>query len=346
MERLIFFLSGEHHTLPISEALASIEAEGFEHEVDEKFEQVLITLTKADPKVLSERIGMSHWIGEHFCTSIPSRIREVVGSTDLIDNLPHGKSIAVRIKRVKRHSSDLNTQDLAKKIADQILEEIDYKVDLTNPDNEIIGVLTDGKLVLGLIRAMVDRAKFEKRKPPERNVVHPGTISPIFARALVNLARTPREGIFLDPFCGIGGILIEAGLIGSKPVGRDIKPEMIQGAEKNLKSEGLTDFQLFVGDARKIEFDEEIDAIATDPPYGHQATTGGSELQKLYEQVMPKLARALKPRRYLCITAPSEIELVALATNAGLKLEDMHEQRVHKSLTRGIYVFQKPKNAM
>lgn len=341
MGRLIFLLSGEHPTLPASEALASIEAEGFEYEIDEAFDQVLIARTEADPKALSGRLGMTHWIGEHFCTSPPDEILDAVGSTDLVDVLPHGKSIAIRVKRVKRHLSDLNAQDLAKKIADQILEMVNYKVDLTNPDNEIIGVLSDGKLALGLVKASVNRSKFEKRRPPERNVVHPGTLPPILARALVNLARTPRGGTFLDPFCGIGGILIEAGLIGSKLVGGDIKDEMIRGAERNLKKEGITDFQLSIGDARRLKFDEEIDAIATDPPYGRQATTGGSELQRLYEQVMPRLAKALKPKRYLCITAPSEIELTSLANDARLELEDRHEQRVHKSLTRKIHVFRK-----
>jgi len=157
---------------------------------------------------------------------------------------------------------------------------------------------------------------------------------------MVNLARTPREGTFLDPFAGVGGILLEAGLIGAKVIGIDIDSEMIEGARKNLDASGITDFQLMVGDARKLPA-LEVDAVATDPPFGRQATTGGVELKELYEKTLPSISGVLKRRGYACIASPAELELEELASGAELRMIEKHEQRVHRSLTRRIYVFRK-----
>jgi tRNA (guanine10-N2)-dimethyltransferase len=157
---------------------------------------------------------------------------------------------------------------------------------------------------------------------------------------MVNLARTPRNGILLDPFSGIGGILIEAGLIGAKPMGIDIDREMIEGAKKNLEAYGVKDFELMVGDARKLP-ELEVDAIATDPPFGRQASTAGVSIEELYGEVLPSMARALKRGRYVCITSPAEFRLEELATGAGFEFIESHEQRVHRSLTRRVYVFRR-----
>jgi tRNA (guanine10-N2)-dimethyltransferase len=157
---------------------------------------------------------------------------------------------------------------------------------------------------------------------------------------MVNLARTSREGTFLDPFAGVGGILLEAGLIGAKVIGIDIDREMIEGARKNLEASGITDFQLMVGDARKLPA-LEVDAVATDPPFGRQASTAGAELSELYGQALPSIAGVLKRRGYACIASPAELELEGIATDAGLRMTERHEQRVHRSLTRHVYVFRK-----
>lgn len=340
MKRLTFFLSGEHPTLPASEVIGSIEAENLDYKIDEELEQTLTLETDADPSALSRRLGMCHWIGEHFCSSRPQNLIDTIGSSDLIDFLPQSESISIRVKRVKRSLPEVDTQNLTKKIGDKILEEIDYDVNLEHPDNEIVVLLTEGKCVLSVILARTDRSKFEKRRPPQRAVVHPSTMQPTFARAMVNLARTPRDGTFLDPFCGVGGILLEAGLIGAKPIGVDIDPNLVEGAGENLKEGGIEECELIVRDARKLEI-EGVDAIATDPPYGRQASTGGSELREIYRDTIPVMVKALKPGRYLCISAPLEVDLEKMTEDYSLDLKEKHQQRVHKSLARNIYLFRR-----
>jgi len=337
----MFLLSGEHPSLPAAEVFGAIEAEHRVYKVDEELDQVLILETKADPQILAKRLAMTQWIGEHICTALVSEVPDAVGSSDLVDIIPHGKSFAVRVKRVKRYSPEIDVGELARKIADLIRSEVDFKVDLSSPDVEMLAVLTGDKCAVGIKEASIDTSQFRRREPKHRAVFHPGTIKPKLARCMVNLARTPRGGVVLDPFVGVGGILLEAGLIGARAVGVDIDPKSLEGAEKNLKQFGVEDYELLLGDARQLELEEEVDSIATDPPYGRQVSTRGLELPRIYEQALPSLVRALKPGRHMCITSPSGIALEDFAEDVGFKLVEKHSQRVHKSLVRNIYVLRK-----
>jgi tRNA (guanine10-N2)-dimethyltransferase len=340
MRRLMFLLSGEHPTLPVAETVAAIRAEHRAYKVIEQFDQILVAESKVKPEVLAARLGMCRKICWHLCTAEVNEVLDAVGSSDIVDLIPHGKTFAVKVKRVKRHLPDVDVLKLAKDMADLIAGEVEFKVDLVKPEAEVLAVLTNNRCVVGLTVAQVDRSQFVKRRPTMRVAFHPGTLMPLLARCMVNLARTPRGGTLLDPFCGVGGILIEAGLIGAKPMGLDIDEEMIKGARQNLDEAGIKEYQLLVGDARDLPA-LEVDAIATDPPFGRQATTAGLELKELYEQAFPSMAGVLKRKGYICITSPAGLELKELAEETGLRLIECHEQRVHKSLTRFIYVFRR-----
>ena len=342
MQRLMFVLSGEHPTLPAAEAAAAIQARHRAFKVVEQLDQVLLAETKADPESLASRLAMCRGICIHLCTSgaTEEEMFEVVGSSDIVDMVPHGKSFAVHIKRVRRSAPSIDTLELSKRLADLVSGEVEFKVDLAHPDVELLGVLTGEKCVFGITAARVDRTQFTKRRPTLRPAFHPSTLPSAFARCMVNLARTPERGTFLDPFCGVGGILLEAGLIGAQLIGVDIEREMIDGARRNFEANGISNFQLMVGDARKLPA-VQVDAIATDPPYGRQATTGGATLEELYSEALPSMARVLKPRGYLCVTSPAELELEEMTEGAELRIIEKHEQRVHRSLTRRIYVFRR-----
>ncbi len=340
MTRLTFLLSGEHPSLPQAEIYGAIEAEGYTFKRDEELDQVLTLETDAPPVKIAERLGMSHWIGRHACTSDISQTFDAVENSGITDMLPGGKKIAVKVTRVKKYSPEIDAPKFSKDIADAVTTSGSFKIDLSNPDAEILGILTEDKCVVGVTGAWVERKQYEKRRPKKRAVFHPGTLMPTLGRAMVNLARTPRGGTLLDPFCGVGGIMVEAGLIGAKPIGIDINLKMLPGAEENLKQAGVTNYSISAGDARHLNPSERVDAIATDPPYGRQATTAGSDLEKLYEAALPRLATALKPGGYMCITAAG-LEISDIAESAGLEILERHEQRVHKSLTRTVYVFRR-----
>ncbi|TDA33298.1 MAG: hypothetical protein DSO02_01650 [Hadesarchaea archaeon] len=336
--RLVFLLSGEHPHLPRAEVLAAIQAEGGKGKVLEEFDQVLVVETEVNPSLLASRLGMSHEVWTHLCTSRVEELLEAVGSTDVVDLIPHGKTFAVRTVRIKGYSPEMKREELSKRVADLIRGEVKFEVDLERPEVEVCIALTDGMGVVGMKVGNTARKGMESRRPKLRKAFHPSTLFPSLARCMVNLARAPRGGTVLDPFCGVGGILIEAGLMGMKVWGIDLDPEMVERARINLENYGIENFRLEVGDACQWK-GRRVDAIVTDPPYGRQASTWKRSREELYRKALPPLARALKKGKYMCLTSPSEVDLGEMAAEIGLEERERYEQKVHRSLTRRIYVF-------
>jgi len=100
------------------------------------------------------------------------------------------------------------------------------KVNLKKPKTEIHLFFIKNK-VIGALLKYKNKQKFEKRKPHLRPELHPSSLNPRLARALINLTGIEKDKL-LDPFCGSGGILIEAGLIKLKPIGYDTDKIMLK----------------------------------------------------------------------------------------------------------------------
>ena len=102
------------------------------------------------------------------------------------------------------------------------------------------------------------------------------------ARMLVNLVWRPERGVLLDPFAGVGGIVIEAVASGWSVVSCD--------ADHALRH-GLADLAMahYVTDARKLPLDgETVQAIATEPPYDQIAAEMlGPALREMYRVLQP-----------------------------------------------------------
>jgi tRNA (guanine10-N2)-dimethyltransferase len=165
-------------------------------------------------------------------------------------------------------------------------------------------------------------------------------MQPKLARCIVNLARPPEGALLLDPFCGVGGILLEAVAIRCKAIGADADGRMIRGARTNLRHYGVESFGLVVADATKIPI-HGVESIVTDPPYGREASTRGRKLDALLKEFLPTAHGILHKRGYLCICCPSELRIMSIARRAGFKLVESHLLYVHRSLTRRILVLRK-----
>ncbi len=85
------------------------------------------------------------------------------------------------------------------------------------------------------------------------------------ARLLVNLTAGAPAGPFLDPFAGIGGIVLEALASGRRVLCCDVDPALRHGL-------AATGARHCVADARRLPFGAgTIAAIATEPPYDRAA---------------------------------------------------------------------------
>ena len=155
------------------------------------------------------------------------------------------------------------------------------KVKLKGSKSEFHFFYVKDKIICG--RKIYQREeKFHLRRPDLRPGFFPVSLKPKLARALVNLAGV-KKGKIWDPFCGTGGILIEAGLIGLEVEGSDVDPLMIKAAKDNFKKYNL-DCKFEVKDSRKVKVG--CDAIVTDPPYGRRASLKKVDIEKLYEDFL------------------------------------------------------------
>ena len=153
---------------------------------------------------------------------------------------------------------------------------------------------------------------------------------------MINLTGVKKGGTVLDPFCGTGGIVIEAGFMGMKAIASDFDPEMIAGTEENMDYYGLKMYDSEVLDISDIaERFGEVDSIATDPPYGRSTHTGGEDIESIYRRAMDSFGEILKPNACAGVVLPHPIE------DKRLKLQSMFIQRVHGSLSRHYHIFKK-----
>jgi tRNA (guanine10-N2)-dimethyltransferase len=330
--RFMFEISGEHKTLPKAEIEATLEALGMRSTTIEDEPGILvIEVPDMDIRELKSRLAMSHNIDSYF---LSSDVNELIG---LKRPLKIGiGSFAVRTKRIQNFHEDVNLKELERIVADCVSGEAD--VDLANPINEI-RVIVSEQAHVGIRLAKIDRSAFEARKVQKRPYFSPVSLHPRLARALVNLSRVRRGEHLHDPFCGTGGILMEASLVGVNASGSDIDSKMVQGSKDNLQKFHMDDIEVFQSDVGGVSNTfENVDAIATDPPYGKSATTNREDIKSLYERAFSAFTDVLKMKGHLSIVLPSE-ELVDMGKNY-LELQECHPMRVHRSLTRNFCVYQ------
>jgi tRNA (guanine10-N2)-dimethyltransferase len=214
------------------------------------------------------------------------------------------------------------------------------KVNLTNPDIELRSLITQKTAYVGIKKAEINTSHFQQRRGHLRPFLSPITLHPKIARALVNLSSVKRNEVLLDPFCGTGGILLEAGLLGVQIIGSDIEQKMIDGCKKTLDFYDIKNYTLSRMDIGMIHQSSSlIDAVATDFPYGKSTTTKGEDITKLYDRAFAAIASVLK-KDGKAVIGLSEKSMISLGERH-LSLFGVHEFRVHRSLTRYFVVYKK-----
>jgi tRNA (guanine10-N2)-dimethyltransferase len=323
----LFELSGEHPSLPMAEVLACVAAECTTFSLQcygPGYVIIRIRSDEIDP--VAKRLALTHRLGR--------LIGEAQPSGDIVLDQQHVKdgSVALRIKRFQRFQPEIDVDTLTRKVGATLTQ--NRKVDLEDPDFEFRGFISDRSLFYVKTHE-IDRSQFEQRAVKERPYFSPISLHPRLARALVNLSGVRRGELVLDPFCGTGGILIEAAILGAKTLGSDLSPKMIDGCAQNMEHFGLKPDRLLTLDIGSVhDAFGEVDAVVTDPPYGRSTSTNKEVLGDLYARSMEVLARTLKPGRRMGIAFPREVK-----TPDGLELVETHVQRVHRSLDRRYCVF-------
>ncbi len=363
IKKFLFELSGEHPELPYAELNSVLESfsrtpakQGENLKTSKISNRLAVVDLKADTaESISKtrlRLGMCRSIHEILISAPADDLDfalENLGNNILPQNSTFKVITRCINKKNKWSKNDLDTyrNKVVKRFSG------DSQVDIKHPDNEIV-IYLDNKLFLTKKLFEISRSAFETRKPQFRPYFAPISLHPRLARCLVNLAGLRESEVMLDPFCGTGGILIEAGLMGMDVIGSDIDFRMVSGTKANLEYEGINGFRIFETDVADLHKHFLLSrpthlpsapnalpsphAIVTEPPYGRASTTQGRSLSTLLKLAFEVFSKILPTAGRVVISLP-EPKLAKPANNE-FELLNKFTFRVHKSLTKTIFVFQ------
>ncbi len=275
------------------------------------------------------RFGLIHEVSEHlFSCASPEELKERFKQMEI----PDGK-ICVRVRNIGGKKAD--SLRLERELG-AILWKRGAEISVSKPDH-VVKVYFSDRIHAGILLHETDRKQFLLRRPDLKPFFRPGAILPRIARSLVNIAGV-KGGTVLDPMCGTGTILVEAGLMGLEFVGIEAYRVIAEGCGVNLQYYGLPR-NVVIGDVKSMGLREEsVDGIVTDFPY-LQSTKSLGEIHELYSSALAEFERVLKTsKRAVFLTNIDVDDLVKERFEVEYKLY----QRLHKSLTRRIYVCRKP----
>ena len=186
---------------------------------------------------------------------------------------PHTRIAVISQREGNQEYTSLDiSRVVGQAIIDRIINEYGIRppVDLDYPDIAIYAEVMNDTFIVGIDTTW----PYALHNRDYRKYIHPSSLRPTIAYALVKLSRARDKELILDPMCGGGTILIEATLTFPhlKAFGMDINQVFVKGAFKNVSAAGVKGRVILkVGDARILdkEFPNvEFDRIITDPQYG------------------------------------------------------------------------------
>ena len=340
---LLCIQSQEHPILPLAELKAVMECEDISADIEIICEGLVILKDIAEAnllpyyEILTKRLGYTHEVHEIIKKTDIGNFEKDILSIDWSEYI--NETFAVR---VKRFNTDIDTVAMERKIGSLILDGCDgIKVNLTKPKSLVRVIAFQDELFVAIERIKLNKKHFEESKPHKRPFFYPGSMNPKLARCMVNLSRAKEGQLVLDPFCGTGGILIEAGLIGCRVVGSDIYWKMKNGTSINLDYYGITDYRTFNLDVRELKMYEKVNSVVTDPPYGISTSTGDIDGEDIFKEFFKAIYDNMLDDAYLCMASPHYVDLKPMAEEVGFEIIEQYGIKMHRSLTRIISVIRK-----
>lgn len=250
------------------------------------------------------------------------------------------KTFIVRVRRSFGAHRSFTTPFLERHIGAMLLQlNPECRVDLHAPDLEMVFLLNPSSMSIG--RKLFDRTRplYDERAPHSRKFFKPGAMRPEIARSMVNLARATPQDVFLDPFGGTGGLVMEASMMSIPSIVGELQRFASAGALRNIRNlhQGGDLAGAYVGTATALPF-KQIGAIAGDPPYRISSSSFGIDVHQLTLAFLKQVKGTLKRGGHVCVSLPLVHHLDEIFKEAGLKVVDQAVQRVHGSLSRHFVV--------
>ncbi|MBI4095963.1 MAG: RsmD family RNA methyltransferase [DPANN group archaeon] len=352
--KFLFLLSGEAVETAVQEVKALFEIFGADCKKILREKQILIVESNAGPLAVKAMCARSAEI------RLACLLKATIESSSLkyISQVNFGfvqSPFCVRVKNFsgEKRAIERDEERLASVIW-MALQDLGKKpaVDLTRPRTTVYFVLAGKQVYVCEFIWKQEKGEFVGRGPSEKPRFHPTSLQPRLARMIVNLARAKENEMLLDPFCGVGSVLIEGLIVGTKACGVDLDKRKLKDSDVNINAYRRLykskNYKLKTGDATKLEKifkNNSVDAIATDPPYGRSSIVGAKNIDELYSKFLKSAHRVLKRKvslgngKYLAMIYPDSIRLKIDKS----KWKKVHESElyVHGSLTRKILVLKK-----
>lgn len=237
---------------------------------------------------------------------------------------------------------------------------------------EIMVVKTQtGKILLARTNHIQDINDYSKRdydKPCRDSKV--GMLPPKLSQIMINLADPKQSDIILDPFCGSGGLLMEASLMGYNCEGSDASKKMTDCSRKNIAwfekeyqpshiptisqtSDATT--RTYPTDSYCVVSEGYLGTNFTHQPSLSEIKAQSSELEKLYVDLMVNLKNQTARPRSVVICVPFwihdnqlvDLDILDEITDLGytihefksVKTSDLRYRREGQNTGRRILVF-------
>ena len=253
-------------------------------------------------------------------------------------HLPEG-SFAVRTRRLGVGIPGFSRSTIENKVGALVSSE-SRPVDLEAPENIISVVISgpeDGSIhqdaigqnspivVWGLSHPGWKRESYSGRAPTERPFFQPVSLDPRQARLLISLAhrRTSETKTVIDPFCGTGGIAIEAALQDIETLSSDLDSRMVEGTLENLASLGTQAIveNCDVSEIASLWGSRSDCAFVFDPPYGRSSWTSGKDMEPFFEALAA--AHTIDPEGTLSTMLPTTPEALQAESSDDVEVMGM-----------------------
>ena len=196
-----------------------------------------------------------------------------------------------------------------------------YHNKLTGPNGWELLIMSDGKqtyMAQTTNIQNIDAYAARDQARPKRDA-RVGMLPPKLAQTIINLAGASAGDTLLDPFCGTGVVLQEAGLMGCSVYGTDLDERMVRYSRDNINwlqeaHHVRFEWQLETGDATRYTWRKPIDVVAGETYLGPPLTQLPEpqkmrqivhDISRLHNKFLENIGKQIKSGTRLCLAIPA-----------------------------------------
>ncbi len=208
-----------------------------------------------------------------------------------------------RVTTVRRGEHDFTSIDVQREAGAALEAHYGTTVDLEDYDVEVRVDVHEDRCLVSVQHTHEALSRRQARLFQPRAALKPNVAYALLRLAHLDAAASsdaaPPE-LVLDPFCGSGTILWEAGALWPKAtlVGNDWNDETMAGARQNAEAQGLTDRVTLhnrdVWYLAETMGDQRADVIVTNPPFGVRLASS-MDFRPFYRRVLEQCHEVLRP---------------------------------------------------